>query len=419
MHILLGLLVAGLIGWLLWRSMAGARGGAAAALPSSGRGLAFLANGRLWLRAPGSEAAPVDSPYVQEAADRRERARERHSWKQGTSFGIAAGGNMRDFGPAEAPFLVTSAAFAADGSLLYFLRDATVGGLFRRDAADGREHRLWLKPGLDLSDLSLSPDGGQLAASSRHTDGVANIVLMQPDGSAPREVTGGDTVDSAPAWIPGAPKHMLFQSAGLARDERGHVVAQGPASIQRLEMDTGTVTPILDDGRFDFLRPRVCPAGRLHFIRRPHEAPVTPWGTVLLDTLLLPFRLLRALFHYLNFFSLMYSRKPLTSANGPARQADLKQLVLQGRRIDAEKALRQHPASHGVGSLVPASWELVRRDLQGREDVLARHVASFDIAPDGTVMHTNGRGVFVIDPQGGSRLALAQPLVADVVAGPA
>ena len=52
-------------------------------------------------------------------------------------------------------------------------------------------------------------------------------------------MTGGDTVDSAPAWIPGEPKQLLFQSSGLARNEQGYVVAQGHASIQLLDMETG------------------------------------------------------------------------------------------------------------------------------------------------------------------------------------
>lgn len=419
MHILIGLAAIALVAFFLWRANSGRGAAPAAALQASGRGLAFLANGQLWLRTTGGQPAPVESTYAREAADRRERTRERHSWKQGTSFGIAAGGGMRSFESADAPFLVTSAVFQDDGSLLYFQKDAAIGGLFRRDAASGNEQRLLLKPGLNLAGLALSPDGAQLAASSRHSDGIGNIALMQPDGAGSREVTGGDTVDSNPCWIPGSPKHLLFQSAGLARNEGGYIVAEGPASIQRLEMDTGTVVPILDDPRFDYLRPRVCPRGNLHFIRRPHEAPQAPWSATLLDSLLFPFRLLRAVFHYLNFFSMMYSRKPLTSANGPAREADLKQLVLQGRRIDAEKALRAGASSHGVPSLVPANWELVRLDPQGREDVLARHVASFDIAPDGTVLHSNGRGVFVLDRQGAPRLALTQALVSDLVAGPA
>jgi hypothetical protein len=273
-----------------------------------------------------------------------------------------------------------------------------------------------LRQNLHLGDLTPSLDGTMVAASSQHSAGVANIALFKSDGSNYREVTGGDTLDCAPAWIPGAPNRLLFQSSGLARNEQGYIVAQGHASIQKLDMESGSVTPILEDPAFDYLKPRVSPAGNLLFIRRPFEAPSYGFGSLLVDTLLFPFRLLRALFHFLNFFSLMYTRKPLTSASGPAVQADIKNILLQGRRIDAEKALRSARPVQGVPSLVPDSWELVSRDQQGVERVLARSVASYDVGPDGTIIYSNGRGVFVLDQDGSSRLALTNDLVAEVVA---
>ena len=82
-------------------------------------------------------------------------------------------------------------------------------------------------------------------------------------------------------------------------------------------------------------------------------------------------------------------------------------------------SLRSARAVQGVPSLVPDSWQLVRRDGQGREEVLATNVASYDIGPDGTVVYSNGRGVFVLGGDGASQLALAGELVADVVASAA
>lgn len=415
MHVVIGLLIGGLLGYLIYRTYL-AVPAAAMPAPGSDRGLAYLANGQLYCRARGGELLHVQSTYAQEAMDRRERSRERHGWKQGTSFSIAAGGGMRSFEAADEPLLMTSAAFAGNGDLLYFLKDNSIGGLFRREAGTGRELRVMMKPRLDLADLSPSSDGTQLAASARQSDGVVNIVLFQDDGANLRELTGGDSADCAPAWIPGVPDRLLFQSSGLARNEAGYVVAQGPASIQTLDMTSGAVSPILDDPRYDHLKPRVSPGGDLHYIRRPYELPHYGGRNLLLDALLFPFRLLRALFHFLNFWSLTYSRKPLTSANGPMVQADIKNILLQGRRVDAEKHMRSARSVQGVPSLVPDSWELVCRNPQGVERVLAGNVASYDIGGDGTVIFSNGRGVFVLGADGVARLALDGELVADVVA---
>lgn len=420
MHLLIGLLIALLLGYLLYRAFrAPAANSPATPATRSEHGFAFLSNGILFYRERNGDVKQLHSAYVQESVDRRDRARARHSWKEGTSFGIAAGGNMRSFDAGDTPIVATSAVFASNGDLLYFLKDEGIGGLFRREATSGRELRLLSRQNLHLGDLSLSPDGGMFSACSLQAGGVANIALFNSDGSAYREVTSGDTVDAAPAWIPGAPKRLLFQSSGLARDERGYIVAQGPASIQMLDMESGSVAPVLENPHCDYLKPRVDPAGNLLFIRRPYEAPRCGVANMLSDMLLFPFRLLRALFHYLNFFSLMYTRKPLTTASGPAVKVDIRSILLQGRRIDAERALRSERPVHGVPSLVPSSWELVSRSQQGAESVLATNVSSYDISPDGTVVYSNGRGVFVLAKDGSAGLALKDELVAEVIAAAA
>jgi len=416
MHIVIALLLAAVVVFVLYRLWGQPAVATDPGVDRTARRLAFVSNGQLFDREAGGEPVALDSPFVKEQLERRVRATQRHGWKEGTAFNIAAGGGRRGFDAPDAPINVTSAAYEPCGSLLYFLKDSAIGGLFRREAATGRELRLMLKPGLHLSHLAVSADGMKVAAAAHQKGGTANIVIFDNEGNGLREVTGGDTEDSAPAWIPGVPGRLLFQSSGFARNEQGYIVAQGPASIQTLDMESGSVSPIVDDERFDHVRPRVSPDGHLYFIRRPYELPSYGAHNMFLDSLLFPFRLLRAVFHYLNFFSLMYTRKPLTSASGPKVEADWKNILVQGKRIDAEKALRESRPVHGVPSLVPADWQLVKRSPQGQEQVLATSVASYDIGPDGAIVYTNGRGVFAIEPDGATRLALTAAVVNDVMA---
>jgi hypothetical protein len=240
---------------------------------------------------------------------------------------------------------------------------------------------------------------------------------MDADGNNYREVTGGDTVDAAPAWVPGQPDLVLFQSSGLARNPAGYVVAHGSTSIQMADTAAGSLAVVLEDPPLDFLQPRVGPDGFLYFIRRPYEASHRWAQNILTDTLMFPFRLLQAVVHYLNFFSLMYSRKPLITASGPVVQADLKEILVKGKRLAAEAALRSGVRLNGVPSLVPASWQLVRRGPHGEEHVLASHVASFDLAADSTVLFSNGYGVFALDGSDPPQVLMKDKLIADVIAG--
>jgi hypothetical protein len=356
----------------------------------------------------------MSSPYIQQVVDRLERSKERNAWKQGTSFQVAAHGGVRDFEGAGAGIRYSSAIFHTDRRLLYFLSDNAIGGLFSFDLDTGTERRLLHKQKLDLSDLQVDASGSRIVACSIGPDGISNIATLDIEGNQFREMTAGDTVDAAPAWVVGEPDTIVYQSAGLARSPQGYVAATGHTTIQKLDMRSGRMQTVLESTKHDFLHPRVAANGVLHFIRRPYEAASYSAGNILFDTLLFPFRLLRAVFHYLNFFSLMYSRKPLTGAAGPKVQADVKHIILKGRHIDAEKALRHENAINGVASLVPRTWELVSRTPQGQETVLATNVASYDLLADGSIIYSNGRAVFMLGRGSQSSVLLQADLIGDI-----
>ena len=382
-------------------------------------GLAFISNGKLFYQAPGQELREVQSPHVRSVMERMERHQQLHGWKEGTAFARSFTGRDRHVSADAVGIQATSAQFVAHDRVLYFLRDDSFGGLFEYDLALDTEKRLIHKQHLSLEDLRLHPDGQRLLCAQHARNGAANIVVMDDDGSNYRELTGGDTVDTAPAWVPGQPDAILFQSSGLARNPAGYVLAQGPTSIQMADTAAGSLTVVLEDPRLDFLQPRVGADGFLYFIRRPYEAPRYGMENAVTDALMFPFRLVRALLHYLNFFSLMYTRKPLITASGPAVQADLKDILIKGKRLDAEAALRAGVQINGVPSLVPASWQLICRSPQGEEHVLASHVASFDIASDDTILFSNGYGVFALDGANPPQVLLRDKLIADVIAAPA
>jgi hypothetical protein len=382
--------------------------------------LAYISMGKMFLHQAGGDPREIQSPHVQSMVDRKERSRQLHGWKEDTAFARSFGsGRMQHSADDDLPLRATALRFLGPGRMLYFLRDDRVGGLFEYTLGDGQERRLVHRQNLYFEDLCPSPEGNELLCAQHASNGSANICLMNTDGSGFRELTGGDTVDSAPAWVPEHAGQVLYQTSGLARGPQGHAIARGPASIQLLDTEKGTVTSVLEDPKFDFLQPRVSPDGQLLYLRRPYTAPHYGPSNILVDTLMFPFRLLRALFHYLNFFSLMYTRKPLTSAAGPMLEVDLKEIMLKGMRVDAEAALRKGDSIHGVRSLVPKTWQLIRRDRRGQEQALATHVCAFDLAGDGTVFYSNGYGVFQLDANGAARVVLRDKLIAEIIVGPA
>jgi hypothetical protein len=422
MHVLIVLGVVVLLAVLFYKSTNQYVQPAGEAAPAAAMGgnappvqIGWLSNGKLFVQGGYGAVQEIASPYAQQAMDRAERSREKNAWKKDTAFGVAAQGSHRNFDTHIDPFLISSARFTGAGKLLYFQADQGMGGLFSYDLASGHEERLLHRQQLRLEDLCLAPSGETVFCTLRGRGGVSHIATLRANGDGLRELTGGDTIDSAPTAVPGDENAVIYQSAGIGRDQQGGWAAIGHVTLQELNIATGRITPVMEDARYDFLSPRVAQDGALYFIRRPYEPPQYNAGNLLLDTLFFPFRLLRAVFHFLNFFSLMYSRKPLTGAGGMPMQADMKNIVLQGKRIDAERALRKEASIGGIPSLVPSSWQLVRRNRGGGETVVASNVSSFDITPNGKVVYSNGRGLFALDERGRSALVSQGDLVGAVL----
>ncbi len=175
--------------------------GSSTSAAESGIGVAYFANGNLFYREAGGTLTQLHSPYVQQIADRIERSKERHAWKNGTSFNVSASGQMRQFATDGGQIQVTSAQFH-DNKLFYFLRDEGIGGLFSFDLDSGVETRILHRQHLDLADLCLDRDNGKFVCSAASKDSATNIATLDTDGNQYRELTGGDTADAAPSWGP-------------------------------------------------------------------------------------------------------------------------------------------------------------------------------------------------------------------------
>jgi hypothetical protein len=384
--------------------------------------LAYIAQGKLFQLSHNSPVEQIQSRFGQKIIDQAIRIHQKNEWKtegSGSHFGGPVLWGVDQVNANAIKVNITSVARSmGDNSLYYVLESDSAGGLFAYNYVTKEERRLFHKEKFKGKDLDINRETKEFVCSQQFANGTSNIILMDKEGTDMRAITEGDAIDESPTWIPGKQRRILFQSSGIARNKAGYAVGRGTTSIQALDLDDNLMTTVLEDDKYDFLQPHLGVDGYLYYIRRPYEINQYRPETALLDFILFPFRLLRAVFHYLNFFSLVYSQKPLTTASGPKMQGDdLKTIMLKGKIIDAEKALRTGAKILGVPSLVPSSWELIKRDENGREEILAKNVASFDISPNGALIYSNGYGVFKLDTQRRQSLLLEGKLIEDVIIG--
>jgi hypothetical protein len=376
-----------------------------------------IANGELWLHAEGSAPERIESPFAKELIERALQSRRTTGWKHAPrdeQTGIIPTASLwGQRGGGDASVLQTRFLHACRGAdadtLYYVLAVGETHGLFRRHLSEGREVRLFHRTGWECEGLTYNPVDQRLIVASRNADSSAHIEVYDEDGNRRGAVTDGDCVDGGPALVPGRSKTILYQSSGVARHPQGgYPMALGHACVHMLDYGTGQLDTLLDDRRFDFVLPRMDAQGRLYAIRRPAEKPAHERaGSALKDTLLMPFRLLKAVFGYLNFFSMVYGKEPLRSAGGPRTPAldqDLGKLWLHGRMIELSKV--KGDPQYG-GNLVPRDWELIRLSTPGSApEVLAQHVACFALHESGRLVYTNGFDIFTLD--GASRCGVAR-----------
>ncbi len=368
--------------------------------------IAYLAQGKLHVYDNGA-VDTVESAFGRSLRERAVAIHQRHAWKtQGRGSQFMAGmlwpGQARD--PAEFPIAISSVARGRNpGELLYSLETDTVSGVFAVDAG-GAEQRIFHTSDFRVRQIALNPDGTTVAASIAHKNFTANIAVLQLEGSDFFEASEGDSIDSAPRWVPGS-RRIVFQSAGIGRDRAGRVSGLGPFTAQELDLDSGEMKCLAENADYDFLGPQKSADGALYYIRRPHQSGKRNLSPLqaLLDAVLFPFRMAHAIFQFFNFFSMRYTGKPLSNSGGAAqRQPDLRQMMVWGNLIDVARAEREDRlGDSSAPSLVPSSWQLVRQSSDGGTEVLTANVLSFDIATDGSLLYSNGSAVHRIPPGGG------------------
>jgi hypothetical protein len=369
--------------------------------------VAFVAGGKLYIQDSAGDARLVESAFVQSILSRVEKNRERDSWKSDKlawQFGRGASPLGIPQPAAETRRIhFTGVAAGESGKDVHYTIDSDYAcGLFHQDLANEFERRMFHRKQFRASDLARSRDSGAIAMSVRGPDGTAHIATMAAEGRGVTDITEGDAVDEAPSWVPGKPNLLLYQSAGIGRNRQGGFTGLAPYAIQQIDLESNAMQTLVEEEHVDVISPKMAGDSTLYYIRRPYQpfGATMSWWRMVQDTVLFPFRLVLAIVHFLNLFSMIFSKKPLLTADGPRREGpDQRILMLYGRYIDAQKIMRS--ARRGdAPALVPPTWELIRKPPGQAESVCATSVLSYDLCDDGSVVYTTGSKVFHVAAAG-------------------
>jgi len=381
-----------------------------------GLAVAYITQGTVRIKLTDGATRTLESPYGNTIHERAVRSQQKHSWKSAGDGFLSGpmlwGKSGAQTGPA--PILFTSVSRGATHQqLVYTLASGTLSALCEADHLGTEERRLWNDNRKRIQFLSVCPQSGNIACSVLHENGTSNIGVMIRGEPGFGEVTEGDSVDTAPQWVPGQSGRIVYQSAGVGRDRHGNPVTLGPFSIQAVKIESAELETLAEDPFMDFVAPRLGADGTLYFIRRPYNehTRVKPLR-VLKETLLFPFRLFQAVMGFLNLFSMFFTGKKLSTPSGtPRHHVELRDMMVWGNLVQAERS----GAENESADLVPSSWQLVRRAPAGEETILAKGVLAYDMNADGVIAYSNGNAIFVIGPDGRRERIAHERMIEQVV----
>jgi hypothetical protein len=363
--------------------------------------VALLADRQVHLVLDDGTDEPLTSAYVEEVRRREASMERKTAWKtKGTGarfMGAAALWGDEGEGVRSPAHFTALSRGRRRGEILYAITTGPVSGLFAFDLDKREETRLVHgTEGVALS-IATSDDHGVIAMARDHKDGSRNIAVMREEGGDTALVTDGDTIDDAPAWVPVGPEvtegrhQLVYQSTGIGRDAAGMMAGFAPTEINLLDAERGDLKTILESPDFDYLAPRMERDGALLVLRRPyHKGPARPDAAATLkDGALMPFRLLYAGFRYLDFFSMRYTGKPLSTAgNTKARRIDARKLIERQNIGGSDEDQEDEELGRA-----PSDWVLLRRQANGDEQVIAERVVAYDVASTGEIVVSDGRTV--------------------------
>lgn len=361
--------------------------------------IAFLSEGKLFLKEPGQTTVEIESPFAREALERSSTRNQRNAWK-------AAGAGDENMYSARtvwgrqampdatgAPVFRHIARGAKPGELIYTLVMSASAGLFQINLETRDETRLFHRQDFDPCGLACHPATGEILLASRDKDDLGKLEILEGEARRRRQLTSGDGHDSHPAFDPAQPGIAVFESTGVARDEAGQIIGYGPTGLCAFDRQRGEVKSLLEDERSDYLSPRFAPDGQLHFIHRPTLAGQgLSLGARVKAFVLLPYHLAGAAFGFLDAFSRLFGKRPLRpDPAGPVLpQPRQRMATFQGLRVDLERALAKKGKATDSVQLVPRDWELLRYHTDGTVETIARHVVAFDIGPNGAIVYSDG-----------------------------
>lgn len=382
--------------------------------------LLYLSNQNLYLL-DGNKSLTVPCQAIDQYKKNLVEIQQRKEWKTKGTGAQFMGNFSQDEQVDLNHIFPTDVVLTSDDKLIYTacLQEGTSINIKSLKDLQETEGLILRKNDFVVQDMAYD-EANQRLALSVHSNGYERHICILPlNANRTQYLTEGDCQDSNPCFDSRDPMQLYYDSCGLAYGE--HRIAYSPKEIYHLDMGTGELQTVVSDPKFDFFKPKMDGLGNLYFIKRPysrdgsHHSPVT----TMKDIIFAPFKIIRAIVGWLDFFTQRYTGESLktTSGNNPAKsqQKSEEELFVEGNLIKAQQNLeRNQKSGEKYPGMIPNSWELVKMSPDGEMRTLKRGVMSFALK-DNSIFYSNGKYLIEIDANQNEHLRIEAKLISKII----
>ena len=281
------------------------------------------------------------------------------------------------------------------GKLIYSTFIDGMGGMYLKDSDSGDETYVFANKEFDITDICAEGDKCVIVAGLGNYERHIGIADINTGGV--NQVTEGFTSETHPFISRTDSNKIYYTAMGYARDNVGNVVEKSPCSICCYNESTGELDDIISDDNFDYIKPSDDKEGNLYYIKREYQ-PTKKKSNLLMDILLFPVRIVKAIGGFLSVFSMAFGGEPLrTGGSNPSKtkNPDERELFVEGNMIKAQKQL----SDDSEEGIIPSGWELIKNE-NGKETVLKKGVMDYHITDEGEIVYSDGAFVRIIRADG-------------------
>ena len=314
-------------------------------------------------------------------------------WKH-QGAGAAFREDMRSVETDPEKFISINGICAADEGFIYSAKLGEMGAVYRKSADSPKAPEGHIYTGMDRSIGDISCKDGRIAAV---LDGHLAIFDERGDYN---ELTDGQSVEESPSWS--ATDGRIFCTTKGRSVEDPRVFSAG--SVLAVDEEAGTIETLYEDESNDLLKPKNDAEGNFWFIRQPYKQPKTEREPIWKSVLLFPVRLVKAIFGFINAFSVIFGGEPLRKSQKKGdvktRNKSPREIFFEQRILEAEKNEKENAAAGDANpGIFPRSRVLVRISPDGTETVVRKGVMDYTLCSEGVIC-SNGKEILLIGSDG-------------------